>query len=345
MTVQSANISHQLIFNLREQLAQSSNDLPIRGQIQIACAMLAAHELRNPLSSLLDNAQVLRNEASGHAHQYAEIIVAQALALKDIIDSATLPPQFGAGELVQGDAISSAPISQFSGKLAAQDLANPLANLLGYAQILEDEATGCPRQYAEIVVSRARQLKGIVDSVTLLQRLDAGELDLKPTMLSATEILQSAIDDRQHEINERHLAVEVHREPNLIVQADRLYIGLVVSNLLANAIKFSSQKQAISIGGHAEKNSVIFTVHDDGIGIPPENHQRIFHRFFQVSNCVNRGNGGLGLGLSVAKAIVELHHGRIWVESAQDQGSTFSFSLRRAFRNDTDAYLHQQISS
>ena len=99
------------------------------------------------------------------------------------------------------------------------------------------------------------------------------------------------------------------------------------------------------MGVHVDQNSVIFTVHDDGIGISSADHQRIFHRFYQVSNNLNKEYGGLGLGLAVTKAIIELHHGSIWVESTLGQGSTFSFSLDRAFRNETDAYLHQQISA
>ncbi len=114
-----------------------------------------------------------------------------------------------------------------------------------------------------------------------------------------------------------------------MVYADRERLTLVLNHLLSNSIKFSPAKATIEISARADVTCVVTSIHDTGLGIPEEEQSHIFDRFYQVGDPLTRHHNGLGLGLAIAKAIVELHHGRIWVESSGQQGSTFHFSLPR----------------
>lgn len=227
--------------------------------------------------------------------------------------------------------------------LVVHELRHPLAVLLGYAKILEDESSGNTREYASIVAARAQQLKNIVDSLTVLQQYDAGELGLQLHSFPIAESIQAVIRHHRQHIRHKALRVELHLEPDLNVRADYDRIALVLTNLLSNAIKYSRYGGQITIQTRATTNDVVVSVHDDGIGIPPAEQARVFDRFYQVGNPLTREHSGMGIGLAVAKAIIELHHGRIWVESAPNQGSTFSFSLPRAYPLNVCAVMHQAV--
>ena len=241
------------------------------------------------------------------------------------------PPPHIESDKVQEDLNQLEQLKRYFTMLAAHELRIPLAILLGYAKILEDEASGNTREYASIVVSRAQQLKSIVDSLVVLQQFDTGELALQPSTFLIAESLQEIIASQRPHSHLKALQIEMHGEPDLYVRADRERIALALTNVLSNAIKYSAHSGQITIQSHADVNNVIVSIHDNGIGIPPAEQRDLFDRFYQVGNPLTREYDGLGIGLAVAKAIIELHHGRIWVESAPNQGSTFSFSLRRAY--------------
>ena len=225
--------------------------------------------------------------------------------------------------------------------LAAHELRNPLTILLGYAKILEDESSGNTREYASIVVSRAQQLKSIVDSLVVLQQFDAGELALRPSTFLIAESIQEVIANQHPHSQLKALQIELHGEPGLYVRADRERVTLALTNVLSNAIKYSAHGGQIIIQNRADVNNIIVSIHDDGIGISPAEQGHIFDRFYQVGNPLTREYEGLGIGLAVAKAIIELHRGRIWVESAPNQGSTFTLSLRRAYPLNTSAVFQR----
>jgi two-component system phosphate regulon sensor histidine kinase PhoR len=227
--------------------------------------------------------------------------------------------------------------------LAAHELRNPLAILLGYAKILEDESSGNAREYAGIVVSRAQQLKSIVDSLIVLQQCDAGELMLQPNNFLIAESIQEVIRNYSQHIQLKAPQIALRLEAGLSVRADRDRVALVLTNLLSNAIKYSQPGGQIVIQTRTDANDVIVSIHDNGVGIPPAEQTRIFDRFYQIGNPLTREHSGLGIGLAVAQAIIELHRGRIWVESAPNQGSTFSFSLPRAYPANASTVLHQAL--
>jgi signal transduction histidine kinase len=116
-------------------------------------------------------------------------------------------------------------------------------------------------------------------------------------------------------------------EAPLQIEADRQRVYLVLANLLSNAIKFTPAYGRILISALQKDQEIWVSVADTGIGIPEREQERVFDRFYQVESSLNRRYQGIGLGLSIAKSMVELHKGRIWVESVPDRGSRFTFAL------------------
>ncbi len=218
--------------------------------------------------------------------------------------------------------------------LAAHELRNPLAILLGYAKLLSGCEESDVQAYASIIVGHAWQLKNTVDAIITLQQVDAGELTLRREATSLADAVQHIIDSRQNEIREKELTVLTILGPHLHVYADRERLALILTQLFANSIKYSPTGGTITIEAQAQPSSIVVSVRDVGIGIPPEEQPHIFDRFYQGANPLTRQYNGMGLGLAVAKALVELHDGKIWLESASHQGTAFYFSLPRVFPSD-----------
>jgi signal transduction histidine kinase len=111
------------------------------------------------------------------------------------------------------------------------------------------------------------------------------------------------------------------------LMTDRKKLDLIVMNLLSNAIKYTPEEGHISIKAWLDGDKALVAISDSGIGIPPEERDKIFDRFYQVEDSLTRQHGGIGLGLAIVKSFVELCQGQIWVESEVDKGSTFTVEL------------------
>jgi signal transduction histidine kinase len=132
----------------------------------------------------------------------------------------------------------------------------------------------------------------------------------------------------QDEAKSRNITLHAETgESPLYMDADGIKINIALSNLVKNALQFTDSGGVVSIHAGEESGYLKVSVTDNGIGIPARDLPRVFERFFQVETHLTRRHGGMGLGLAVAKAMVELHGGRIWVESEAGRGSTFTFLL------------------
>ena len=128
------------------------------------------------------------------------------------------------------------------------------------------------------------------------------------------------------EARKQSVSIKLASQPP-IVEADRQKLHLVLANLLSNAIKFTPEWGRIQVAVETRENEAWVSVRDTGIGLSPRERERIFDRFYQVEPSLTRRFEGMGLGLSIAKGMVELHNGRIWVESVEGMGSSFTFAL------------------
>ncbi len=216
--------------------------------------------------------------------------------------------------------------------IASHELRTPLGIILGYASFLRESAAGEASAHADAVFRSALQLRGIIEQLTnlryLKQRPDA---DLVRDWVTVSDLLRAAEQDIRSmaEAKQHRLLVDLPAgDPRLFV--DGLKVQSVLSNLLNNAVKFTPPGGAIRLGSQLLPHEVQIRVQDSGPGIAPEDQDRIFNEFEQVENHLTRRHGGMGLGLSIARALVQAHGGRLWVESpGLGEGSIFIFSLPR----------------
>jgi signal transduction histidine kinase/CheY-like chemotaxis protein len=212
--------------------------------------------------------------------------------------------------------------------IAAHELRTPLAILMGYASILAEEANGETRERLDIVVRNAMRLRAIIDDMLNLRHLERGELLYNPETLRVGEVLQTVVADLLPLARDKGLIVEVAVRDNLpAVSADRQKLEAIIANLFSNAIKFTRPGGRIELSAERQNDSIVLHVADTGVGIPPDALERIFEPFFQVEESLTREQGGLGLGLTIAKSMAERCGGCIQVESVLGKGSRFSLIL------------------
>ncbi|MCG2767924.1 MAG: ATP-binding protein [Anaerolineae bacterium] len=208
--------------------------------------------------------------------------------------------------------------------IAAHELRTPLAVVLAYVTLLEDEISEPLKEHLEVVVDAAMQLKSIIDDMLSLSHIEAGQTRLRLESISIDQAIAVVMAEVAQIADSRGHTVITNLPDDLpTVQADAEKLHLVFSNLLSNAVKFTPEGGRIEISARVEGQDVVISVSDNGIGIPEEAREKIFDRFYQVEESLRREYPGIGLGLSVVKAMVELHEGKIWVESELGEGSTF----------------------
>ncbi|MCP4538988.1 MAG: response regulator [Chloroflexi bacterium] len=182
------------------------------------------------------------------------------------------------------------------------------------------------QQFLHNIDQETDRLEVIVDNLLSLSRLESKQLrqDRHPTPMG--ELTSGVIKGLEIQFPQRHFVHDFPSEP-LMATVDPRHIEQVLRNLLTNAVKYSPDEGAITVRGREDESRVIISVSDHGIGIPPEDLERVFERFYRVDNEVTQDVSGAGLGLAVCRGIVEAHGGRIWVESTLGVGSTFYFTL------------------
>lgn len=219
--------------------------------------------------------------------------------------------------------------------MVSHELRTPLTTIQGYISFLLTEKSGtlnpAQREYLKTSEEETELLNHLIEELLDLSRIEKGEfrvnlesVDIKETITKAVTSLR-LFADAQGVILENDLPQELP-----LVWADQERIFQVVTNLLGNAIKFNRRAGKVSISscGHPENKKLTFCISDTGIGIKEDDLDKIFNKFYQVEPLENRRLRGCGLGLAITKSILELHQGRIWVESKVGAGSTFFFELK-----------------
>lgn len=214
--------------------------------------------------------------------------------------------------------------------MVSHELLSPVTTIQGYITFLKGVVTEEQRESLEIAEEEADHLINLVEELMDLSKIEAGEFEVNPGPVDIGNVVNRIINRLKPAIEEKVLVIE-NRLPQELpaVLADEKRIIQVFTNLIGNAIKFTPSGGKISIYSKEMGNKLIFCVEDTGIGIPKENLNRIFDRFYQVDSTSRRRYGGCGLGLTITKRIIELHKGRIWAESEEGRGSRFCFELER----------------
>ncbi len=181
----------------------------------------------------------------------------------------------------------------------------------------------------QIVQSQSEQLERLVNDLLDLSRAQWGEMNLQYSSFYLADTLTERVQLAQVSAEEHAITLDIQAQDSRII-ADKLRVGQVIGNILDNAIRFSPQGRQVTVVLQEQNNEYLVSITDQGIGVSPEYIDHIFERFYRLRNTASRQYSGIGLGLFVARAIVEAHGGQIWVESNEGLGSTFSFTLPRA---------------
>ena len=181
----------------------------------------------------------------------------------------------------------------------------------------------------QIIQSQSEQLERLVNDLLDLSRAQWGDMNLQYSSFYLADALTERVQLAQVSAEEHTISLEIQVQDSRII-ADKLRVGQVIGNVLDNAIRFSPRGRQVTVALKEQNNEYLVGITDQGIGVSPDYIDHIFERFYRVRNMASRQYSGIGLGLFVARAIVEAHGGHIWVDSNEGLGSTFSFTLPRA---------------
>jgi GAF domain-containing protein len=226
--------------------------------------------------------------------------------------------------------VASQHKSQFLANMS-HELRTPLNAILGYTELMADGAYGEPSEKMLGILKRleanGRHLLGLINDVLDLSKIEAGQLVLELSDYSIQDIAQTVRSTLEPLAADKKLAFKVEVAPQLPPgRGDGRRLTQVLINLVGNAIKFTDVGE-VAIKAEANNGSFYVSVRDTGPGISAADQAKLFQEFQQADNAITKKKGGTGLGLAISKRIVEMHGGKIWVESQPGQGSTFAFTL------------------
>lgn len=212
----------------------------------------------------------------------------------------------------------------------SHELRTPLTPLKGFlSTLLSGNAEGsheARREYYEIMMKQVSRLERLITDLLEVSRIESGKVPVEAHTVDLIALVSEQITEfESHEGDGR---VVLHAPTSqVLVHADPFRVGQVVSNLVSNAVKYSPDESRVEVTLSTAGNQAIVAVRDEGDGIPASEQERVFDRFHRVEGGLTRRTGGTGLGLYIAKRLVEAMSGRLWLVSRPEEGSTFSFSL------------------
>lgn len=220
--------------------------------------------------------------------------------------------------------------------IVSHELKTPVAVLKAYTELLLRKAEIDPQRASDLEVlermlEQSDRMLAMIEQLLDLQKIETGQFSLEISSFDLTELARRVAENLQ--LTATGHKVAFRGEDGLMVQADKRRIEEVLSNLLENAVKFSPAGSRIDVavkrtsGSEADGDEALVSVADQGVGISLQDLARVFERFYQGRGTFHRGHVGLGLGLYIAREIVERHQGRVWAESVEGKGSTFYFTL------------------
>jgi histidine kinase len=211
----------------------------------------------------------------------------------------------------------------------AHELRTPLTAIKGSAEGLMDGVLPASEETFQQIHAESERLSHLVDDLQELSRVEsrAVPLDIQPVDLPA--VIQTVTRRMQYQFDEKRVALTSglpHAPKHILADEDRLV--QIITNLIGNALQYTPENGTVTVSAKYNKNDVLISVQDTGVGIPPEHLAQIFERFYRVDKSRTRARGGSGIGLAIAKHLVEAQGGKIWAESTgENKGSIFFFTL------------------
>jgi PAS domain S-box-containing protein len=219
--------------------------------------------------------------------------------------------------------------------MVSHELRTPMTSIKGYADLLLMGSAGSltqrQEQFLSVVRNNVDRLTMLVDDLLDISRIESGRLDLRLERVDVQEVVERVITSMRARANQRGLLLQAEMPGEELglpkVCADPYRVFQILTNLVANACQYTPSGGRIIVSARAVSGKVQVAVSDSGIGIAPENQDKIFERFFRADDPVVQESSGTGLGLSIVRSLVEMHGEEIWVESELGEGSTFTFTL------------------
>ena len=233
--------------------------------------------------------------------------------------------------LTELDSLKSDFVSNVS-----HELRTPLTAIKGAVDLVLREVAGPLTEkqihYLTRVRSNTQHLAGLINDLLDLSKIESGRIEVRSSRVPLSSLVHEVVETLRPVAAEKVIALEATiGEPFILVWADRSKINQVLTNLIGNAIKFTPAPGTVTVSASGKsKETVQVSVSDTGPGVPADEKEKIFDKFYQISELGAAKPKGTGLGLAICKALVELHGGRIWVESEPSHGSTFYFTLPRS---------------
>jgi PAS domain S-box-containing protein len=215
--------------------------------------------------------------------------------------------------------------------VAAHQLRTPLSAIKWTIRMILDGDVGeINEEQRELLeqtyISNERMIR-LINDLLDVSRIEEGRLLYDQKDARIEDVIDSVIEASQEMLRNKNMVLEVNKKETPKVKIDKEKIGVVIQNLLENAIKYTEQGGKIKITLDNDEKNVIFKIEDSGVGIPKSQQDRIFTKFFRAENVTRMETNGTGLGLYTTKNIVQAHKGQIWFESEENKGTTFYFTI------------------
>lgn len=228
-------------------------------------------------------------------------------------------------ELLKANALKTRVLN-----MVAHDLRNPLGVMKGFAElVLEDEAL--PPESRDLIArirAKADDVLGLVRDLLNTAALEKGQLKINQEPVVLNQLVQNTVEEFDEQIKKKSQRVQVQAHEPILVRTDPDRIRQVLENLMSNALKYSAPGQTVEVSLRQEKGRALLRVKDQGPGLSDKELNKIFQPFSEIKKTTTGGEPSVGLGLSIAKSLIELNHGRIWAESpGLGQGATFVVDL------------------
>ncbi|WP_445474174.1 ATP-binding protein [Methanococcoides methylutens] len=225
---------------------------------------------------------------------------------------------------------SSRTKSEFIANMS-HELRTPLNSIIGFSNIIYNESHGSlnesQKKYISTVIRNGKHLSNIINDILSVSKIEAGKMELHVDEFFVSDTINEVEAMMAPIALEKGIDMSCNIDIVMPVKADMIKFKQIVYNLVSNAINFTDKGGTVTIGGNISEDFVHISVKDRGIGISPENQDKLFNPFFQADSSISRKVGGTGLGLVIVKKFTEMHGGYVQVESKEGEGSTFTVSF------------------
>jgi PAS domain S-box-containing protein len=244
-------------------------------------------------------------------------------------DGATTGYLFVAIDMTEARAIDKLK-NDFVG-LISHELRTPLSSILGYLELMRDdddvELSETQLQYLSVAERNAHRLLRLVGDLLFTAQVESGTFALEKQPIDLASILADSLETARPAAATAGVQLESRYADGIVVEGDPVRLGQAIDNLISNAVKFTRHGGTVTVSLHELDGQAIVMIEDTGMGIPADELDKLFGRFFRATTATRNAVQGVGLGLTITKAIVTAHHGRIFVESTEGVGTSFSLVL------------------